>query len=348
MAMEYVPSDWSDVAARLNHLETGLKDLYDAFAAHEAATNPHPIYLTEAEADAKYTPPPSAPVAPPAVTAPASYGVPAGTVLTTLTTTNNPNPANTFISSGAVYKIVSSGTFNKVRFAHRVEVHAGDVRFVDCYFAGAAQSTTAAVALLTIAPTGTGTVTAERCTFIPDKPYDGIDAVRGGRLTLDRCNIANTVDGIGLYDIGSATVRNSWLHDFIYYANNSHPTASDTGTHNDCVQISNGSSFLFEGNLFSGTAKNAGFMITQGRGPVTNLAIKGNTFDITDNSADINLYDGGTAVLNLTITGNTFKKDLAKYQMLISPKTKAAPSTAISGNVWHDGSVPPPAVKTGG
>lgn len=58
--MSYDPTTWNDGgsppidAAHLNKLETGVKGAHDGLAAHLAAPDPHPQYLTQAKADARY------------------------------------------------------------------------------------------------------------------------------------------------------------------------------------------------------------------------------------------------------------------------------------------------------
>lgn len=275
------------------------------------------------------------------------YGVPTGTTLTTLDSTTNPYPNNTF--SSAVYTIKGNGTFTNMRFEYRVEVQSGIVNFVNCYFAGAPGSTASDVALLNVLTSGTGTATATHCTFNPMVAYDGHDCVRGNRFTLDGCELTRTVDGMQLWGVGNVTIMNSHLHDFIFYDNNSHPGSSETGTHNDGVQISSGSNYVFRNNLFEGTISNSGMYISQALGSTSKLTIDGNTFNVTGNAADINLYDGAGSgpMTELTIKNNIFKHDTSKYQMLISNRTKNDPSTVITGNVWADGSTPPPSVNGG-
>jgi hypothetical protein len=276
-------------------------------------------------------------------TATLGYGVESGTVLTTLTSANNPYSSNTFTTN--TYQINVSGTFRNYRFAHRVVVNSGDVEFVNCYFGGKASDvTTGSVALLLhVSDDTTHQVTATRCTFKPDAPYKSLDAFRGHRTSFTACEITETVDGFQCYGDGYVSVVDSWIHDLTHYPNPPDTSHSD-GSHNDGLQISQGSNYLIQGNLFDGSMFNSGMYISQELGVTGNVSIINNKFDVVQPDACINIYDAQepTVMLNTTITGNVFRHaSPTTFQILISVRCKNHASTTITGNVWDDGGAVP-------
>lgn len=298
------------------------------------------------------------PVEPEEPDEPVGPGVPPGTQLKTLTVAGSPYPSDKW--NDKTFTIITAGAqYDGWRFDRQVDVSASGVVFTNCYFAGIQDGLNDSGLVRTI---GGGSFTATHCTIRPDHPDNGPDGVRGSNFTLSFCEISGTVDGIHIYGTGdrndpkagNVIVTDCWLHDFPWYNDDSH----DDGSHNDCVQIVGGHNIRFERNRFSGTAYNAVFMITQNINEVYDLVIVNNSFESNGKTTNdgsqqtisgINLNDGKGSgpITGLRVTDNSFVKGAQVYQLLIDSRTLDQGSPQITGNVWSDGSQPPPAVRRG-
>lgn len=237
-------------------------------------------------------------------------------------------------------------TFDRVRFECRVEVRAPGVRFTACEFVGTPDKAPANSALLFVPASFGGDAAATGCTFAPQFPCDTLDGVRGSGATLVDCDISGTVDGVHIHGArgddpkaGRVLIDACHIHDL--HRDPTSPSHSD-GTHNDCVQIANGTDITIR-NSRLGDAFTAQILATQGFGTVRRVTITGNHLGAAP--ASVNINDGGTAIPGLSITGNTFAKGSPGWAMLVTEPTKSA--ATVSGNVWDDGSTPGPVVKRG-
>jgi len=272
---------------------------------------------------------------------------------TALTAANRPYLAD--IISGTTLSVNTNGAvYTGWKFNHQVDVKASGVVFDNCWFAGSA---TAGIPALLRVETGAGrSATATSCTMSPAFPNNSTDGVRGSNLTLLRCDINGTVDGGQIYGslsnrsdpyAGNILVADCWVHDMVFYAND--PGGRPEGTHNDGFQISGGRNIEFRGNTFSGEQRNAVWMVTQASNPISDLRILGNFIDATAASG-LNLNDtpGTGPVTGLRMVGNMFTKTNQTYPILVTLRTINSGGPVVSGNVWHDGSTPPPAIRPGG
>lgn len=271
-----------------------------------------------------------------------------------LTSSNKPY-ANDRIY-GDVYQInTANAVYDGWTFNYPVVVQAPGVRFTNCFFRGKNGNPDGSGLLYIMPksfPAGQPSATVEDSTLIPAYPNNTIDGVRGSNFTLRRVEIASTVDGVnvggtatyGDPTTGNVLIENSWIHDLIHYNDNSHPD----GSHNDAVQIGAGKNIKVTGTRIDGTIYNAGFMVTQGRGPVSNLTITNNW--LAGGACTINIYDKeASAITGVNMSNNVFTRRSTRNTDCAMIVTSATRSIATAtGNTWHDGSTPAPNMKNGG
>lgn len=273
---------------------------------------------------------------------------------TVLTSTNKPYASDRVY--GDVYQInTANAVYNGWTFNYPVVVQAPGVKFTNCNFRGKNGNPDGSGLLYIMPnsfPAGQPSAVVEDSTLIPAYPNNTIDGVRGSNFTLRRVEIANTVDGVnvggtatyGDPTTGNVLIENSWIHDLIHYNDNSHAD----GSHNDGVQIGAGRNIRVTGTRIDGTIYNAGFMVTQGRGPVSNLTITNNW--LAGGACTINVYDKeGSAITGLNMSNNVFTRRTTRNTdcaIIVSAATRAVATAA--GNTWHDGSTPAPNMKNGG
>ena len=274
----------------------------------------------------------------------AGYGVPSGTTLTELTEGNNPNGSATFPGDGT-YRIAGSYTYTGYQFTKRVEVTSGTVNFVNCYFNGDPSDTSTQNTALLFNHSATASVVATNCTFNPTTAYEGVDGIRGNRITLDGCSITRTVDGGQLYGTGNCVIKNSKIAGLIHYPPPAGP--DEAGTHNDGFQISSGSNYTITGNLFDGTNGQNGsaVLMNQSLGAISNVMIDSNVINIPSNGADIDINEkSGSAEANVKIINNTFTRPAninSKYQIHVTTLTFNDSQFTFAPNSWHDGTAAP-------
>ncbi len=136
----------------------------------------------------------------------ANTGVPAGTVLTTLTGDQTITTAGTVIEGK--------------RIEGRVLVQTSGVVLRNCEIVGTtaifADASTTVVGLVECFGTGRS-VTLERCTLRPQQPSPCIDGVRGWNITATRCDISCVTDGFGIIPPSGGlntgvTIRGCYVH----------------------------------------------------------------------------------------------------------------------------------------
>jgi hypothetical protein len=158
-------------------------------------------------------------------------------------------------------------------------------------------------------------------------PY--INGIVGKSFTLKRVDIHHVVDQVHLTG-GAVRVESSWLHDNLHYATD--PNHSD-GTHDDSIQIQAGSGIVIVNNTIQ-HANNAGVMITQDTGTVSNVTFANNFAD--GGACTINVAEKGRGpILGLAIRDNRFGRD-TRYRncAILAPTTT---KIATSGNLYTDG-----------
>jgi hypothetical protein len=158
-------------------------------------------------------------------------------------------------------------------------------------------------------------------------PY--INGIVGKAFTLKRVDIHHVVDQVHLTG-GAVRIESSWLHDNLHYATD--PNHSD-GTHDDSVQIKAGSGIVIVNNTIQ-HANNAGIMITQDTGTVSNVTIANNFAD--GGACTINVAEKGRGpILGLAIRENRFGRDTRHWNCAILAPTTTKIATAA--NYYTDG-----------
>lgn len=257
-----------------------------------------------------------------------------------------PSASNTGVAPGAALTVVSGNqtfgagasgrTITGKDFHGYVKVTGSHMTFRDCIFRGGNPSGNNA--LFDTSDSG-GNITVSDSEFVPTNPAATIDGLWLKNTTVLRANVHGTVDGIKA-DSGSV-IRDSYIHDMQWFAND--PNQGGGETHNDAIQILNGSGITIDHNTLATAGKdpNSAIQITQDFGPTSHVTI-------TDNWAD---YGGctfnfahkvGNSMSIGPVTGNRFGRHqgFAGCTILISTKTTLVKN---SGNVWADTGAPIPA-----
>ena len=283
-------------------------------------------------------------------------GVPEGTQLKLLSTTARPYPGDTMSSTKLTIK-TPGAVYDGWRFDRLVEVRARGVEIRNSSFEGINGNPSNSALLQVYNDRVEGqipSVEVEDSTLIPKYPNDTIDGVRGSNFTLRRVEITKTVDGMQIYGAagdyedpyaGNVLVEKSWIHDLIWYDNDSHAD----GTHNDAAQVSGGRNITFLGNRIDGTIYNAVMYASQPRNRVADITFLGNY--MSGGSCSLNIYDGhkpGQPMLGVVVALNVFDKGSTTNPdcpMIISDGTRAI--TTARANIWHDLSEPGPNIRNG-
>lgn len=159
-----------------------------------------------------------------------------------------------------------------------------------------------------------------------------VDGVWGDNFTIRYSNIHGTVDGMKV-ESGSR-VEGNYIHDLSFLADD--PNHSD-GTHNDGIQILNGSDIEITGNNFDvGKKANAAIQVTQDFGKVSKLSITKNWAN--GGACTFNFAHKIQNSLTVKASGNIFGHDtfFDDCPMLISSATKVDGS----GNIYEDSKQP--------
>jgi len=159
-------------------------------------------------------------------------------------------------------------------------------------------------------------------------PSATVDGLWGEGFTARRLNIHGGVDGIKASS--NDTIECSYVHDLASFA--SDPNQGGGPTHNDAIQILEGSSIHIVGNqLVAATDQNAAIQVTQDFGAVTDLHIDGNWAD--GGGCTFNFAHKVADALTVTTTGNRF----GRHSFFDCPILKSTKTTLVSsGDVWDD------------
>jgi hypothetical protein len=162
-----------------------------------------------------------------------------------------------------------------------------------------------------------------------------LDGVRASNATLIRMNIRGGADGLKLGN--NTTLRSSWVHDLAWFSND--PTQGGGETHNDAIQILEGSNIRVESNNLDATVSgaNAAVQVTQDFGKVSSLTISNNWMN--GGGCSLNIAHKGGADLSVSASGNRFGRQTGfNCPILLSTRT-----TLVGGsNVWDDSGQPVP------
>ena len=248
-----------------------------------------------------------------------------------------PGTALSTVSGNQTFGSSSDGkTISGKEFHGYVRVTGSNITFRDCIFRGGTPSGNNA---LFDSSDSSGPITVTDSEFVPAHPAATIDGLWLKNTTVLRADVHGSVDGIKADS--NSVIRESYIHDMQWFADD--PNQGGGETHNDAIQILNGSGITIDGNNLATAGKdpNSAIQITQDFGPTSDVSI-------TDNWAD---YGGctfnfahkvGNSMTIGPVTGNRFGRhqSFSGCAILISTKTRL---TKNSGNVWADSGDPIPA-----
>jgi hypothetical protein len=159
-------------------------------------------------------------------------------------------------------------------------------------------------------------------------PSATVDGLWGEGFTARRLDIHGGVDGIKASS--NDTIACSYVHDLASFA--SDPNQGGGPTHNDAIQILEGSSIRIVGNqLVAATDQNAAIQVTQDFGAVTDLRIDGNWAD--GGACTFNLAHKVADALTVSTSGSRF----GRHSFFDCPILKSTKTTLVSsGDVWDD------------
>lgn len=255
----------------------------------------------------------------PARPGPTNTGVPAGTVLT-------PRYGNWVITTaGATYDALDIHGFVTIK-APNVTITRSIIR------GGVATANNPGLVTVASIPAATNfrLIDSE---LVPEFPSVYLDGMRGGNYTLLRDNVHGAVDGAKV--IGdNVTIQSSWLHDTVSYPHD--PWHNNGPTHNDGVQVLNGTRIRIIGNTIRG-GSNSALQVTQGNGVVRDLWFNGNWADGGTCTVNINNYPFPT-MSGIVVNDNRFGPNQHNCPIIV---TRATQLTALR-NVYDDTGLPVP------
>jgi len=257
------------------------------------------------------TVPTPAPVRP----GPTNTGVPAGTALTVY------NGDYTVTTAGAVVQNLDIRGYLRIKAAN-VTVKNTIVR--------GRPGLSTAMALVQSSSPGV-TITDSTIAAAEATPY--VDGFVGSDVTFTRVNISRVVDSVKLTG-GNIVIQDSWLHDNLYY--NPVPWNANDDTHSDNLQIGIGSNVTVRNSVLTGS-HNAALMITQDRGPVSNVSITDSVLD--NGTCTINLAEKTYGpIQGLRFADNQFGTAQIKDHCAVIAKTTTSSISTFTNNVFTDGS----------
>jgi hypothetical protein len=178
----------------------------------------------------------------------------------------------------------------------------------------------------------TGSVRIEDTEMYSKYPNAHIRGVIGHNFTLLRADVHTVIDQMVITG-DNVTVQDSWLHGNLHYA--SDPNYGGTPSHDDNAQISIGNNLKFIGNTMEST-HNASVMVTQDRGPVTNLQLVDNY--IANGGCAINLAQKKFGPMHgFVIRDNVFARNQIHAGCAMIVDAATIPLLALSNNTWADG-----------
>ena len=246
----------------------------------------------------------------------ANTGVPAGTALTVV------NGDVTVSQDGASVDAQDIHGFLIIQASH--------VRVTRSIVRGRATASNAGVIRVA---SGTDVV-IEDTEIAVASPSATVDGMWGQNFIARRMNIHGGVDGIKASS--GDTVECSYIHDLASFA--SDPNQGGGPTHNDAIQILDGTSIRITGNtLVAAMSQNAAIQVTQDFGVVGDLRIAGNWAD--GGGCTFNFAHKVEASLTVTTADNRFGRN-SFYACPILKSTKTTLNS--TGDVWDDDGKPVP------
>ena len=160
-------------------------------------------------------------------------------------------------------------------------------------------------------------------------PSATVDGMWGDHFTGRRLNIHGGVDGLKAG--ADTTLECSYIHDQAYFA--SDPNQGGGPTHNDAIQILEGTGLHIVGNqLIAAKDQNAAIQITQDFGAVGDLHLESNWADGGGCTFNIS-HKGAASLTDVHLIGNRFGRN-SFYDCPILKSTQT--TLELSGNVWDD------------
>ncbi|HSX02461.1 MAG TPA: DUF4082 domain-containing protein [Candidatus Saccharimonadia bacterium] len=296
------------------------------------------------------------------VFSPAAISTPTPTATVTPTPTSTPitggkpDATNTGVPAGTTLTVVDGNqtfdstydgqTISNKDFRGFIKVTGSNITFKNCIFHGGKATGNTALLDTQVEDStspythrGGKNLVVEDSEFVPINPSVLIDGIWGENLTILRVNVHGSVDGMKLSN--NSIVRDSYIHDMQWYAVD--PNTSD-GTHNDCVQILDGTNIqVIHDNLNPNSSyANSSVQITQDFGTTGTVLLDSNWADWGGYSFNISQKRNSdlTGTLNtVSVTNNRFGRHGEYGAVKIGTGVTLA---AFSGNVWDDTGLPIP------
>lgn len=175
---------------------------------------------------------------------------------------------------------------------------------------------------------GTGIIIQDT-EIAPTVPSVYLDGIWGSNFTGVRLNIRGGVDGMKIDN--NTRIESSYIHDLAYFA--SDPNQGGGSTHNDGIQILEGTGIRLVGNNIPMIrSNNAAVQVTQDYGVVSDLVASGNWFD--GGGCTINIAHKTRASLSgVTFMNNRFGRN-SSYSCPILLSTQS--NVSLTNNVYDD------------
>ena len=175
--------------------------------------------------------------------------------------------------------------------------------------------------------TGTRIVDTE---IFAEHPSPYVMGVLGSGFTLERVDIHTVIDQVTVLG-DDVTIKSSWLHDNLFYAND--PNHGGGPSHDDNIQVQVGSNLRVTGSRLEGSSS-AAIMITQGRGKVSDMIVENSWID--GGSCSVNIAESKQGPLRgLTFRNNVFGTSTRHPRCaLLVPSTTTVTQV---GNTFVDG-----------
>jgi hypothetical protein len=173
-----------------------------------------------------------------------------------------------------------------------------------------------------------GSVTVQDSEIYAAEPSVYVDGVIGQNFTLERVDVHDVVDQVKV--IGdNVTVRDSWLHRNLHYAND--PAQGGGATHDDNIQVQKGTSITLSHNTLE-SSHNAALQVTQDMGTVGRVTADRNL--VSGGGCSFNLADKGKGALrDVSLRSNRFTRT-STYSCAITVSPASANALSLSDNRW--------------
>jgi hypothetical protein len=167
---------------------------------------------------------------------------------------------------------------------------------------------------------------------VEDSEIDGLGSpdtqgIGWGGFTLRRVNVHGVGDGVRAN--GGVLVEDSWIHDL----------ASGNGSHNDGIQVTEGSNITIRRNAIENAhSQTSAILLGADQGSIANVLVEGNLL----NGGGFALYGGaeppaGNTISNIRLVGNRFGRKFFAKGGYYGPMTATNdPRITVSGNAWQD------------